>query len=190
MLVVLGIIVLIMAVAMPTVSSYFQISLNSATRDLASNIKEAYNSAVITGKVYRLAFDLKENAFWVEVGPAEVLLDTKSSLEKTARKKKFEPERDSAATASSGFTMDKLITRKKISLPRGVIFEDIVNQLSPEPQTVGTVYSHFFPSGLSEQTIIHLKDTSLHQASLVISPLLGTTDLYNHYMKGAEVFGH
>src|SRR5690349_12321582 len=42
LLVVLGIIVMISIMVMPNVSSYFQLSLNSASRGLGSTIKEAY----------------------------------------------------------------------------------------------------------------------------------------------------
>src|SRR4051812_11821763 len=69
MMVVIGIIVLMSVIAMPSVSSYFQLSLNSATRDIATTVKEAYNSAVITGKVFRLVYDMKDQSFWVENGP-------------------------------------------------------------------------------------------------------------------------
>ncbi len=189
-LVVLGIIVLMMTVALPTVSSYFQVSINSAARDLASRIKEAYNSALITGRVYRMAYDLKENTYWVESGPPQVLLNTKSSLEKAERKKKLQSSFNAAQDTHSEFAMDKSITRKKVSLPRGVTYEGILGPLNVEPLTTGTAYSHFFPSGLSEQTVIYLKDSSKHQASLVITALLGTTDLYNRRVEGNEIFGH
>ncbi len=189
-LVVLAIIVLMMTVALPTVSSYFQVSINSAARDLASRIKEAYNSAVITGRVYRMAYDLKENTYWVESGPPQVLLNTKTSTEKEERRKKFQSSLSSKSQTSQGFSLDKTITRKKISLPRGVVYDGILGPLAKEALTEGTAYSHFFPSGLSEQTIIYLKDSSKHEASLVITALLGTTDLYGRHIEGTEIFGH
>src|SRR5271167_416324 len=89
MMVVLAIIVLIALIAMPTVSSYFQLSLNSATRDIATHVKEAYNGAVVSGKVHRMVYDLKENQYWVEVGPTNALIDTKETKEKAERRKKF-----------------------------------------------------------------------------------------------------
>src|SRR4051812_45884040 len=89
MMVVVCIIVLISSMAMPSVSSYFQLSLNSATRDLATTIKEAYNSTVVSGKVHRLVYSFKDNNFWVESGPANSLLDTKESRDKEEMKKKF-----------------------------------------------------------------------------------------------------
>jgi general secretion pathway protein H len=186
MLVVVAIIAMITGVSLPTVSSYFQLSLNSATRDLATVIKESYNAAVISGRVYRLAYDLKQNQYWVEAGPPDALLETKETKEKEERKKRlFKDETEK----QSPFSMDKTITRKKMSLPRGVTYEDIITQQSPEPLTSGIAYTHFFPHGLTEQSIIHLTDQSKHKASLVITPLIGNTDLYDHYVNGAEVFG-
>ena len=58
LLVTVTIIVFMSALALPGISSYFQISLNSATRELASTVKEAYNSTVVTGKIHRIAYDL------------------------------------------------------------------------------------------------------------------------------------
>ncbi|OFZ53490.1 MAG: hypothetical protein A2428_08025 [Bdellovibrionales bacterium RIFOXYC1_FULL_54_43] len=181
----MAIIGMMTVVALPTLTSYFQLSLNSAAREIATTIKEAYNSTVITGKVHRMAYDLKKNTYWVESGPTTALLDTKETLERDQRRKRFMREEEKPA---SPFSIEKSVTRKKLSLPRGVVFEDLVTQESPEPITEGIVYSHFFPHGLTERTIIHLKDESKHRISLVISPLVGQTDLYERYMTRAEIF--
>lgn len=186
MMVVLVIIVLMSVVVLPSVTSYFQLSLNSAARDLATTIKETYNSTMVTGKIHRLAYDLKENSFWVESSQESTLLDTKESKEKEERKRKFGRATEAP---KSPFSLEKTVTRKKMSLPRGVIYEDVVTQQSPEPITEGMAYSHFFPHGVTEQTIIHLKDQSTHHASLVLTPLLGTTELYDRYVNATEIFG-
>ncbi len=186
MLVVVVIILMISTMAMPSISSYFQLSLNSATRDLATTIKQAYNSAVVTGKVHRLAYDLKSNSYWVESGPSEFLLNTQETSIKENRRKKF--GNDSEKESPSVFKLETTITRKKIILPRGVIYEDLVTQETSNPIVTGTTYTHFFPHGLTEQTIIHLQDTSNHHASLVITPLIGMTDLYDRYVNAKEIF--
>lgn len=185
MMVVLGVIVLIFLIALPSVSSYFQLSLNSATRDLATRTKEAYNAAVISGRVFRMVYDLKTNSYWVEGGPSNALLDTKETKEKAERKKKFSSSTSKKEQASE-FAMDSTITRKKIPLPRGVIFEDVVTQQSPDPITEGLAYTHFFPHGIAEQTLIHLKDQSQHHATLAINPMIGMTDVYDRYVSSKE----
>jgi prepilin-type N-terminal cleavage/methylation domain-containing protein len=63
LLVVVALIALISAMVMPSVSSYFQVSLNSATRDISSVVKESYNSTVLTGRVYRVVFFFKKAEF-------------------------------------------------------------------------------------------------------------------------------
>lgn len=186
MLIVIALMALITVFAIPSVSSYFQLSINSASRELAATIKETYNSSLMTGKVHRLVYDLKKHEYWVEASSEQVLLDTKESLEKEERRKKF--GRLSEERPASPFKLEKTVTRKKMTLPRGVLFEDILTQQSPEPMAEGTVYTHFFPQGFTEQTVIHLKDNSKHHTSLVISPLLGKTDLYDRYATAQEIF--
>ena len=187
LLVVIALIALITALIVPSISSYFQISMNSAGRELGTAVKDAYNSTVLTGRVYRVAYDLKSNEYWVESGPSNVLLDTESSKKKADERKlhsrsKNEPD-------ENPFSMDRTITRKKVSLPRGVVFDDVVTQQSKDPIKQGVAYTHFFPHGITEQTIIHLIDSSNHKESLVISPLIGRTDVYDRYVTPGEAFG-
>ena len=182
----MAIIALIMAIALPSVMSYFRVSINSAVREMASTIKETYNSAVVTGKVHRLVYDFKEKDYWVESGPATALLDTKESREKEERKRRFSKLSD--APPPSPFGMESSVTRRKIKLPAGVTFEDVLTMQSKDPITEGTAYTHFFPHGMTEQTIVHLMDESHHHVSLVISPIVGTTDVYDRYVSGDEAF--
>lgn len=185
LLVVVALIAIITIMALPSVGSYFQISMSSAARELASTVKETYNTSVITGKVLRIVYDLKSNEYWVESGPVTELLDTPATKEKAERKKRFASLSQKAP--ESPFHLDKSVTRKKVSLPRGVHFEDIVTQQSNEPITEGVAYTHFFPHGLTEQTIVHLADDSKHKVSLVLSPLTGRTDQYERYVNPDEI---
>lgn len=187
LMVVVAIIALMTVTVMPSVGSYFQISLNSAARDLASIIKESYNSTIMTGRVHRIVFDLKENNYWVESSPTFVLLDTKESKERDERRKKNKKNSDEAS--DSPFSLEKTITRKKMSLPNTVTYEDVMTQQSADPINQGLAYAHFFAHGLTEQTLIHLQDTSNHKLTLVIQPVIGQTDIYERHMSREEIFG-
>ncbi len=187
MLIVIALMAVIALVAAPSISSVLRVSLNSATRELASVIKEAYNSAVVTGKVHRVVYDLRKQQYWVERGPATLLLDTTESKEREERRKRFAKPDDKPPP--SVFALDKTVTRSKKDLPRGVTYEDILTQQYPEPVTEGVVYTHIFPHGLAEQTIIHLTDVGKKRISLVITPLVGKTDLYEGYITAEEAFG-
>jgi len=180
--------------ALPKVSSIFRLSLDSCSREMASVIREAYNAAMVTGRVHRVVWDLKERKYWVESGGTSLLLDTEESLEKANQrlrrkiKKEGEEESESLPPGHLPFTLNRLVTRSKISLPRGVEFEDILTQKSEDPITTGTAYTHFFPHGLVEQTLIHLKDDSKNQQTLLIWPVLGRTRVEKRYLTLQEAY--
>jgi prepilin-type N-terminal cleavage/methylation domain-containing protein len=190
LMVVVALIALISVIALPSINSYFQFSLNSATRELASTIREAYDATLMTGKLHRIVYDLKDGQYWVEVGPNTAVLETKESREREERRLRLHFGK--APETKSAFMLDASVTKKKKSLPRGVTFEDVVTEQDDQPQTKETTahaYTHFFPNGLTEQTIIHLLDNSKHHTSLCITPLLGRTDVYDNYKKPGDVFG-
>ena len=97
------------------------------------------------------------------------MLDTAETLERAARRKRLFKIKDDKPDES--FTLEKSITRDKKSLPRGVLFDDIYTQRSKDPQTDGLAYTHIFPQGVSEQTLIHLQDGSEHKQTLLISTI-------------------
>ncbi len=90
--------------------------------------------------------------------PPTVLLDTKESREREERKKRLASDRTRRpGLRPSRWTRASPARRSR--LPTGVTFEDIMTQQSPEPVTEGMAYTHFFPHGMIEQTMIHLKDS-------------------------------
>jgi type II secretion system protein H len=192
MMVVMAIIALMAALAVPSVSSFFQVSLSSTAREMAGVVKETYNSTVVTGQVHRLVYDFKSQSYWVESATGTVLLDTEESRKREERKNRFgtEKEKEEAEKKrSSQFMMARSVTRKKMSLPTGVTFEDVKTQQTEEPITEGKAYTHFFPHGMIEQTIVHLQDSSKHHVSLVLNPIVGKTDMYERYITEKEAFG-
>jgi prepilin-type N-terminal cleavage/methylation domain-containing protein len=188
LLVVVALIGLISVISLPNVTSYFKLSLNSAAREMAGVFKESYNSSVMTGRVFRIVYDLKNQQYWAESGPNTILLDTSDTKEREERRKRFTRDSDKKEQPV-GFQLDKGVTRGKVSLPRGVEFRDVTSEQSKEPVTSGLTYTHFFPHGLTEQTIIHLKDTQNHNVSLVISTIAGRTKLIERYIDAREAFG-
>jgi general secretion pathway protein H len=187
LLIVVMLIAIVSVVVLPQVSSFFKISLNSTVRRLASVVKETYNSAVITGKVHRIVYDFKERSYWVESGPATLLLDTTESKEREQRRKRF--AKDSDEPPPSNFKLERAVTRKKVELPRGVNFAEVYSEQSPDPIREGLAYTHFFPHGLTEQTLIHLQDSSNHKVSLVINPISGRSRLMDGHVTREEAYG-
>lgn len=186
MLVVVALIGVLVGFVMPSVSSFFKVSLDKTTREVASLIKETYNSTVVTGLVHRMVYDLDKNTYWVEVGPRSFLIDTVETRQKAEDKKSklFKEEEK-----PSVFKMATDITDKARRLPEGVEFEDVLSEIDTEPLKSGKAYTHFFPQGATEQTLIHLKDLQDHKITLVISSLIGRTKLIQGYADRDEVYG-
>ncbi|MCC7442633.1 MAG: prepilin-type N-terminal cleavage/methylation domain-containing protein [Bdellovibrionales bacterium] len=183
MMIVMALIVLISVLALPNLSAVFRLSLSASTREIASLLREAYNSAIITKRVYRMAWDLKNNQFWVEAGPDTVLLDSKE-----ARDLRDQRGGDGVTTGGQ-FQQDKTVSRKKSELPQGVRFEDVVTEQAKEPIVEGMAYSHVFPHGFTEQTVVHLRDSQDHQLSLVLLPLGGKLKMVDEYLSPEDAFG-
>lgn len=64
--IVLFIMAMMMAVAIPGVSALAATSLRESTAMIAGLTREAYARAAITGKVHRIVFDIDNGAFWLE----------------------------------------------------------------------------------------------------------------------------
>ncbi|MCM0605381.1 MAG: prepilin-type N-terminal cleavage/methylation domain-containing protein [Xanthomonadaceae bacterium] len=186
MMVVVAIIALLSLFIVPSISGFFRVSLSSTSRELAGVIKESFNASVVTRRVHRLVYDLDSQEYWVESGPETSLLDTSESKEKEERKKKL--LKTDEKEAPSQFSIEKTITRKKKSLPNGVKFEDVFTEQYKTPVIQGKVYTHFFPHGVTEQTLIHLTNSSNQKMSLSISTFLGKTTYDERYVELQEVF--
>jgi prepilin-type N-terminal cleavage/methylation domain-containing protein len=190
LLVVVALIALIGLFAIPGISNVFKVSLKSSTRDIATTIKETYNATAMTKRVHRLVYDIQENTYWVESGPNTILLETEESKEKASRIRRYngdpEKEKEEKEKRDSAFSLAKNVTRKPIALPRGVEFEDVSTEQSPDAINEEKAYTHFFPNGMIEQTVVHLKDNSNHRATLVIQPLVGRSTVYDRYVSKEE----
>jgi len=193
LLVVVALIGMIGLFAIPSISSVFKVSLRSAARDLGTTIKESYNATVMTKRVHRLIYDIQENTYWVEAGPTGMLMETEETRERDRRLKRFssnaEKLEEEEKKRDSAFTLAKTVTRKPVSLPRGVEFIDVSTEQSPDAITEGRAITHFFPHGMIEQTVIHLKDNSNHQSTLVIEPLVGRTRVIDSFVSKEEALG-
>ncbi len=189
LLVVVALIGMMGLVAIPSVSNVFKVSLNSATRDLATKIRESYNAAAMTKRVHRLVFDFKTQQYWVEIGPPSLLLETEDSRKKHERALRFgnKDAEEEEKKKSGAFTLARPVNRKPTDLPRGVEFEDVITEQSPDPITDGRAYTHFFPHGMTEKTMIHLKDNASHRATLVIPTLVGRTKVFDHHVTKEEL---
>jgi len=187
LMIVVAILAIVGLIAIPSISTTFRFSVQSSTREIATLINDTANTAQITGRVHRMVYDLKNEQYWVESTAANTLLKSEESMEidKENNGQSYHEEED----PNGGFRQDVTLTKKKRSLPIGVKFRDIYTEQSDQPITEGLAYTHIFPQGLSEKTLIHLEDTGKNEVSLVVSNLLGRCSVEGRYIEPKEVFG-
>jgi len=186
LMIVIAILAIVGLVAIPSISTTFRFSVQSATREIATLINDTANTAQITGRVHRIVYDLKNEQYWVESTAANTLLKSEESMEldKENNGQSYHAEEEK----NGGFRQDVTLTKKKRTLPIGVKFRDIYTEQSDQPITEGLAYTHIFPQGLSEKTLIHLEDTGKNEVSLVVSNLLGRCSVEGRYIEPKEVF--
>ena len=190
LLIVVAILGLVAMIAIPSISNTFRFSVKSSAREIATLIKDASNSAQVTGKIHRIAYDLKNDQYWVESTGEMALLksDESVAIDKDKDRRLTEKEKAEKAKDKNGFHQENLLTKNKRSLPIGVKFKDVYTEQSEDAITEGIAYTHIFPQGLSEKTLVHLTDTGKNDISLLVSNLLGRCSVEGRYVTYAEVF--
>ena len=191
LLIVVAILGLISMIAIPSISNTFRFSVQSTAREIATLIKDTANSAQITGRVHRIAYDLKTDQYWVESTGETTLLKSDEAREKEKETHSFFSSKDDEeAKKNGGFHQENSLTKKKRTLAIGVKFKDVSTEQGEEPITEGMAYTHIFPQGMSEKSLIHLIDTSKNETSLIVTNLLGRCQVEGHYVEAKEVFKH
>lgn len=188
LLIVVAILALVTIIAIPNISSTFRFSVKSAAREIATLVKETSNSAQISGRIHRIVYDLKKNQYWVESTSETALLQSAESRKVEEDRRSIFDDKKDEESDKKGFRQESLVTRNKRTLPIGVQFKDVVTEQSEEPIIEGLAYTHVFPQGLSEKTLVHLVDTSKNEVSLIISNLLARCSVEGRYIEAKEVF--
>jgi prepilin-type N-terminal cleavage/methylation domain-containing protein len=189
LMIVVAIIGLVGMIAVPTISNTFRFSVQSSAREIATLIQDSVNSAQITGRVHRLAYDLKNDQFWVESTSEFTLMRSDESREKEReRTLSVFKDDEEEKKKNGGFKQEKTLTRTKRSLPVGVKFKDVVTEQGDAPITEGMAYTHIFPQGMTEKSLVHLMDTGNNEISLVVSNLLGRCKVEGRRIDPKELF--
>jgi prepilin-type N-terminal cleavage/methylation domain-containing protein len=185
-MVVVGLIGLIMAFAIPNVGSVLKINLSNSTRSIAAAIRTAHDESVLSGKLYRLALDLDKQEYWVEVNDSSKRVLRTEEQEKELIKKGVLKEED-IKKEQSQFVMAKNIHKKKQSLPKGVKIVSIYNAKNKNSISNGTSYIHFFPHGFVEKGIFYFKDSYDREATLMIQSASGKSTIFERKVPVEEL---
>ncbi len=116
--------------------------LKSVSRQLIATIQHAYSTAESEKTAYRLHYDLTYGEYWVSEAPG---------VDERDESRDAEPERPRR-------------------LPEGIKFQEI-ETLHHGVTATGRTFTHFYPIGRVEPTVIRLQDEEYETLSLTINPL-------------------
>lgn len=161
--------------------------MRSTVRQLAVITRQIRNVARLQGTTSRLAIrmdDEKGHSFWVESAPGHVLLFTENQEEELKRLTDLQRE---GIEKKSKFELEPKVLKSPVKLPRGLFFESVEYAARQKAITEGTSYIHFFPSGLSEDAVIHVTDRKNLNWTIAINPLTGQAQVFERKVSLKEL---
>lgn len=170
-MIVMAIIAMVMAIALPSIQRITGQRISSSTRKFVGLIRTVRNDAVLLNGIYRLAVDLEKQTYWIEIQREMRLLnDQPAEPKKGAKGKEAEP---------SNFTKAPKYSKEPIPMPPGVVFDGVLKEREGLIKE-GIAYVHFFPNGFNEQAILYLKKEGAKSISysLFVRPTSGKVDIY------------
>ena len=139
-------------IAVPKFRDFTDINLKSASRNLSGTIKYLYNESIFKKNIYKLAFDIENNEYWVEY------------------------MQDNQFVVST----DPVLKRRK--LPGNIYFQDIFTERTQEKVETGNeVFILFLPNGFVDYAVIHLGSPRNDSFTLETKPYTGGTKIYDRY---------
>jgi len=184
-MVVIAIIAVVSAVAIPSMGAVFDLEQRGAARDLAMTYKFLLNEASMRNVTFRIAYNLDENSYQVEVGdPDTLIFSSPEAFEAHAREQDRLIHRldkqgaDEAAEAATqrfaGLSM--MGFESKVELPGNSVWAFVYTPQYGEPQLPTAederearerdglgpkiVYSYVFGSGEAEYTVVRIVSAS------------------------------
>ncbi len=156
----IGLVILVIGVVLgliiPRLRDQSHSELVSHARKLAVTIRFLRNEAILSGRTYRLNYDLDQQRYWATSADADT-----------------DPE-------SSNFVRESGVLAKGVTLPPPVGISDVTLPLIAGKLQTGIAYTHFYPDGYVDLTILHI-DNGQDAYTLRIDSLSGRVYLTAGY---------
>jgi prepilin-type N-terminal cleavage/methylation domain-containing protein len=194
----------VLAVAVPAFNAATDSDLNAVAVKISGASRAAYGEAAIKNVTLRVAYDLDAQAYWVEAFPGtfqiiaeerdleEVRDEEEEKAEDDKRKKELEDryaaEDDTeAATLVANFVPVQVGFVEAQQLPRRLKIKGVRTPQFRQVVTTGKAYTHFFPNGWAERTLVYLEDTGGSVLTLETQPISGRVIVHEGELDWTQV---
>lgn len=208
-IVVIAVVAIMMGITVSFISpSPFRL-LQQEARHVIAVVRFAYNEAATQNRVHRIVFDLNENSYWVEEGGEDFVIgaeDGNASEAGVAVGDETEPEvvneeteagsevegeavaPDTPTTGASDFIPVDDSVAKKVVFHEDIQIKDIYVSHQEGPIDEGHAYLYFFPTGLTEEAVIHFSDLEEElNYSIIVNPITGRARVEPDYIEYNEI---
>ncbi|MDP3940349.1 MAG: type II secretion system protein [Deltaproteobacteria bacterium] len=173
MVAVLVVIGLLFTLALPQFRERTHADLKRSAISLAATIEHVFHQSVFRHETLRLTYDLASSRYWLDrfVDPAGD--DDEPGGEEGDNSGSEEGAGNGGEEAGVPYYVaDRSILSQPVNLPAGVIITSVETQYIEET-TDGEAYTHFFPDGYVEPTVIYMADRRGAEYTLYASPVSG-----------------
>jgi general secretion pathway protein H len=184
LLIVIAIVAVLSAAAMPAVNAVTGANVRAAAGELAGAARYLFETAALRHETCRLALDLDAQSWWAECTQDRAYAvrerDLASKPEERAEddaalEDRFPDERDAEKRrllAKAKFGKFDARLAPKRTLPGSATFADVWTAHQREPFSKGMVYVYFYPHGQAEAARVPIVDGS-NVLSVVTQPFTG-----------------
>lgn len=194
----------LVAVTIPAFNAATDSDLNSVAVRISGASRACFGEAAIKNVTLRLAYDLDAQAYWVEAFPGtfqliaeerdldEVRDEEAEKAEEDKRKKELEDryaaEEDmEASTLVASFVPVQVGFVEPQQVPRRLKIKGVRTPQFRQVVTTGKVYTHFFPNGWAERTLVYLEDKGGSVLTLETQPITGRVIIHEGELDWNEV---
>lgn len=180
----------LLAVTVPAFNAATDSDLNAVAVKIAAANRMCFGEAAIKNVTLRVAFDLDAQAYWVEAysGTFQVIAEERDldevrdeeeeKKEEDKRKREQEerfgaPEDAEAAPLVPTFVPVQVGFLEPQQMPRRIRIKGIRTPQFRQVVEDGKAYTHFFPNGWAERTLVYLEDRGGSVLTLETQPLTG-----------------
>ena len=181
---------LVIAVAIPAFNAATDSDLNAVAVRISGASRACFGEAAIKNVTLRMAYDLDANAYWVEafpgtfqiIGEERDLEEARDEEEEKAEDEKRRQEQEDkyggaedqeAAPIVPKFVPVEVAFVEAQQIPARLKIKGVRTPQFRQVVTTGKAYTHFFPNGWAERTLVYLEDKGGSVLTLETQPLTG-----------------
>jgi type II secretion system protein H len=179
-MIVIALVALISAVAIPSLSNVLRSSRDEFPRHLALSLREARDRAMLQHKLLRLRLDFDGQQYWFEEAPANYLkpkaADTRALSERDKEEQKKQ-ETDSFREVTE-------LAKEHQKMPKGLRLMEVISPRVREPIREGVADVYLYDNGNTDGVTIHFEDEEKVRSAIRLHPITGQSKFMLGYEEG------